>query len=64
MLIQHFKENPVWDYWKKIGICKELGMPLSAVSKWNWENRKKHGMKTKLKRERIDPLGGRFLTIY
>ena len=40
-LNEHFKFNPVWNYQKKLHIAEQLGMTLSQVSKWNWDERKK-----------------------
>ena len=43
---EFYKEDPVWDYSKKIEIAVELGMTLNQVSKWNWDHRKKLGIPT------------------
>ena len=45
-LREFYKEDPVWDYSKKIEIAVELGMTLNQVSKWNWDHRKKLGIST------------------
>ena len=45
-LLEHFERNPVWNYQKKLHIAESLGMTLSQVSKWNWDERKKKGMCT------------------
>ena len=46
VLLHHFKKQPVWDYAMKIAIGQSLGMTLSQVSKWNWDQRRKLGMDT------------------
>ena len=43
-LLQHFEENPIWDYAKKIAICEELGMTVAQIQKWSWDHRQKLGL--------------------
>ena len=46
ILRKYFNESPIWDYGLKIRIASEIGMTFNQVSKWNWDHRKRLGMKT------------------
>lgn len=50
----HFNRNPTWEYAHKIAICEQLGMTLAQVQKWNWDYKKKLGMKTSSRKLRKD----------
>ena len=50
ILQEYFKEDPNWSYEKKMEIAVQIGMTPTQVSKWNWDERKKHNLPTERKR--------------
>ncbi len=46
-LEEEFKKSNVWTYAQKVQIAAHIGMNYHQVSKWNWDERKKHGISTK-----------------
>ena len=46
VLMDQFCINPEWTFSTKIKIAKQIGMTLNQVSKWNWDQRKKLGLRT------------------
>ena len=39
-LIDQFEIDPIWDFETTVSLANKIGVPVSAIHKWNWNYRK------------------------
>ena len=58
-LLEYFTKSPFWDYETRIRIAADCDLTFNQVSKWNWDHRRRLGMKTnsrRLKKHKLEEL--------